>query len=713
MPQKYDFGGWATKNNLRCSDGRIIMQNAFKDSDGAKVPLVWMHQHNSPENVIGHAILENRKEGVYAYCSFNNTKRANEAKETVMHGDVCALSIFANNLQQDGSKVLHGAIREVSLVLAGANPEAKIDMVLHHGEDFEDDMDPELNDEAIIYTGEPLYLSHSEDTEESDSNSEDEEESEEPKEDKKEETKETKEKTAKEIYDTYNDEQKELLVSIVANVMNEQKNNEDESMKHNLFDDNDPETNEDENTLTHAEFVAIVTEAKDANNSLKQTFLKHGINQLDYLFPDAKNMTNEPIFVQRDMGWVSAVMGGVKHTPFSRIKSIFADITMDEARAKGYIKGNRKEEEVFALLKRTTEPKTVYKKQKFDRDDIIDITDIDVVAWVKKEMRMMLDEEIARAILVGDGRSTLSPDKIDEDKIRPIWKDDDFFTVKWPVVVSASATDAAKAKAFIRAAIKSRKEYKGSGNPIMFMTEDMLTECLLLEDTNQRIIYETEEKLKTALRVSRIVTVPVMENLTRTVGNKVHELVGIYVNLNDYNVGADKGGAVNMFDDFDIDYNQYKYLIETRFSGALIKPFSAVALEFCEGAPLTLVTGPIDKDSSILGKKVSDLQHHVTVFGDEISGYLNYVTGFTAYSETESEQSGNFLALKFAVPDGATATVELLGSSSEPVELDGDKTAVLRITSNTQNIRVTVTGSDNDTLVRIYKLHGLTLRSAE
>ena len=702
MKGKYDFSGWATKNNLRCSDGRIIMQDAFKDNDGGKVPLVWNHQHNNPNNVLGHAILENRDEGVYAYCTFNGTTAGKNAKEYVQHGDVCALSIWANGLQQDGSQVLHGVIREVSLVLAGANPGAYIDTVMRHGEEFDD--------EAIIYTGEPLYLEHSDDADEHDGVDENGEGAKE--EEKKEETpeEEPKEKTVGDVIKSMNQEQQDVLYGLVAKAMSEKEDkSEDESMKHNVFDNNEIEDEND--VLTHDEFIQIVSEAKNGK-SLKETFLAHGINQLDYLFPDAKNLNNEPIFVQRDMEWVNSVMGGVKHTPFSRVKSIFANITMDEARAKGYIKGNRKEEEVFALLKRTTEPKTVYKKQQFDRDDIIDITDIDVIAWVKKEMRMMLDEEIARAILVGDGRSTLSADKIDETKVRPIWKDDDFFTVKYPIVVAANATDAAKAKAFIRAAIKSRKLYKGSGNPVMFMTEDMLTECLLLEDLNQRIIYDTEEKLRVALRVSKIVTVPVLEGLSRMVGTKNHELAGIYVNLSDYNVGADKGGAVNMFDDFDIDYNQYKYLIETRFSGALIKPFAAVALEFCEGAPVTLTVAPMDKDATVLGKKVSELQHHVTVFEDEISGYLNYVTGYTGFSETTSEQSGNYLALKFAIPTGASATVEILGGVSGPVTLDSDLIWVGKIANNGQSIKVVVTGSDSDTLERIYTLKGLTLKSA-
>ncbi len=702
MKENYDFSGWATKNNLRCSDGRIIMQDAFKDSDGSKVPLVWNHQHNNPNNILGHALLENRKNGVYAYCYLNGTTAGKNAKEYVQHGDISGMSIFANNLQQDGSNVVHGNIREVSLVLATANPGAYIDNVIYHGEEFDD--------QAIIYTGEPLYLEHSDKGDDSaDENGEG------AKEESPEEKKDENNKTVGDVINSMNDEQKSVMYALMGNLVGEQKNeknNEEDSMKHNVFDsaDNENEQN-DNNVLTHAEFLDIVTEAKNGK-SLKETFLAHGINQLEYLFPDAKNLNNEPIFVQRDMEWVRSVMGGVKHTPFSRVKSIFADITMDEARANGYIKGDRKEEEVFALLKRTTEPKTVYKLQKFDRDDLIDITDIDVVAWVKKEMRMMLDEEIARAILVGDGRSTLDRLKIDEDKVRPIWKDDDFFTVKYPIVVPSNATDDAKAKALIRAAIKSRKLYKGSGNPIFFTTEDNLTSMLLLEDLNQRIIYDTEEKLRVALRVSKIVTVPILENLTRMVGNKVHELAGIYVNLSDYNVGADKGGEVNMFDDFDINYNKYEYLIETRFSGALIKPFSAVALEFCEGAPVSLTVAPEDKDKEILGKKVNELQHHVTVSEDEISGYLNYVKDFTGFSSDTDLQNGNFLALKFSIPTGASATVEIVGGTSGPVALDSDMNWVGKIRNTSQTIKVVVTGSDGDTLERVYTLKGLTLKSA-
>ncbi|MBO7631106.1 MAG: phage major capsid protein, partial [Lachnospiraceae bacterium] len=470
-------------------------------------------------------------------------------------------------------------------------------------------------------------------------------------------------------------------------------------MKHNVFSDD----YEEENVLSHAEMEEIATDARRIG-SMKEAFLQHGINQIDYLFPDAKNVgPAEPIFVQRDMAWVNAVMNGVKHSPFSRIKSMFANITGEEARARGYIKGNRKEEEVFALLKRTTTPKTVYKKQAFDRDDVIDITDLDIVAWVKKEMRMMLDEEIARAILVGDGRSSISPDKIDEDKVRPIYLDDDFFTVKYPVVVSAGATAAAKAKAFIQASIRSRKEYKGSGNPVMFMTEDMLTECLLLEDLNQRIIYDTEEKLRTALRVSKIVTVPVFEGLTASRNGKSMELAGIYVNLSDYNVGADKGGSVNLFDDFDIDFNQYKYLIETRISGALIKPFSAVVLEFGTAAPLTLGVAPSGRDETVIGETVRDMQNHVTVFGDKVAGTLNYL------AEVEDvHDAGNFLALNVVIPSDASATAQLTGGSAASISSGNNAFA---ITSSTKTLTIVVTRS-SESMTKVFDLTGLNLKSA-
>ena len=649
MERKFDFSGWATKANMLCSDGRIIRKNAFEECDGMKVPLVWNHQHNKPEEVLGHALLENREDGVYAYCSFNDTEAAQNAKLLVQHGDVNQLSIYANKLKQQGCNVIHGVIREVSLVLAGANPGAYIDSVMMHGDDsFE---------EGTIYTDEFIEniipLSHADNSKKGEEEMSEEE--------KKQETKNDSKETVADVFNTLSEKQKKAVYIIIGQAIKDTKNessnesskestkdeiehskcgsddkkelehskdemndmnnptkedNEDETvedvfntlsekqkkavyvligqtlkekeeasgeenkggkndMKHNVFEN---DTNNQE-VLSHADMMSIMEDAK-RNGSLKDAVLQHGIENIEYLFPDAQAIDKVPGFIKREDTWVTEIMNSVHHTPFSRIKSVFADITEADARAKGYIKGNLKTEEVFTLLKRITTPTTVYKKQKLDRDDVVDIIDFDVVAWLKSEMRMMLDEEIARAVLVGDGRSSSSNDKINEQNIRPIWTDDDVYTVKATVDMAADATDDAKAKAFIRATIKSRKNYKGSGNPTMFISEDMLTNCLLLEDTNQRVIYDTIEKLATALRVKKIVPVPVMEGLKRTVGAKTHELAGIYVNMNDYNIGADKGGAVNMFDDFDIDYNAQKYLIETRCSGALTVPFSAVAIEF-------------------------------------------------------------------------------------------------------------------------------------
>lgn len=567
---EYDFSGWATRNNIRCSDGRTILKDAFKHNDGQTVPLVWNHDHNDPLNVLGHALLENRDEGVYAYCTFNDTDAGRNAKALVEHGDVTALSIYANQLKQQGPNVLHGAIREVSLVLAGANPGAFIDSIIRHGE--------ESDEEAIIYTGEELVLEHSQNSIVNDKNLDEVKDNFTP-------PSGNKEKTVQDVFDTLNEEQKTVVYALIGQALddsNQNENNEKEgndNMKHNVFDQDQKEK---ENVLTHADMETIISEGK-RYGSLKDSFLAHtaqyGIDHIDYLFPDAKNVTNQPDFIKRDDSYVQKVLRGVHHTPFSRIKSTHANITADEARAKGYIKGHLKKEEVFTLLKRTTTPTTIYKKQKMDRDDIIDITDFDVVAYIKAEMRMMLDEEIARAILVGDGRSTSSDDKIPETNIRPIAKDEDLYTIKAPVAVAKDATEDAIAKAFIRTVIKTRKEYKGSGSPTLFTTEDMLTNCLLLEDNNGRIIYDSVDKLATTLRVKEIVPVEVMEGVTRTVSSKNLPLMAILVNLNDYYVGADKGGAINMFDDFDIDYNQEKYLIETRISGALVKPYSAIAFE--------------------------------------------------------------------------------------------------------------------------------------
>ena len=573
---KYDFSGWATKNNIKCSDGRTILRDAFKHNDGQTVPLVWNHQHNESANVLGHAVLENREEGVYAYCTFNDTEAGKNAKLLVEHGDVTALSIYANQLKQNGSNVMHGTIREVSLVLAGANPGAFIDSIIRHGEFCED--------EAVIYTGENLSLEHAD---QKPSDKED-KAGEDDKGDGKVEG--NKQKTIKDVVDSMSEEQKNVLYALVGQALEgkemaqsaiEENNIEDggeQEMKHNVFEGKETDNKD---VLSHDAMETIFKDAK-RYGSLKESFLAHaenyGIKDIEWLFPDAKNVNMPPDFIKRDDSYVQKVMRGVHHVPFSRIKSMHADITADQARAKGYIKGKLKKEEVFTLLKRTTSPTTIYKKQKLDRDDVIDITDFDVVAWLKMEMRMMLDEEIARAILVGDGRLSSDDDKINEMCIRPIATDADLYCVKAKVSVGSAATEDEIAKAFIRTVIKSRKEYKGSGSPTLFTTEDVLTNCLLLEDKNGRIIYDTVEKLATALRVKEIVTVEVMEGAKTKVEEQEKPLMALMVNLVDYYVGADKGGAVNMFDDFDIDYNQQKYLMETRCSGALVKPYSAIAV---------------------------------------------------------------------------------------------------------------------------------------
>ena len=574
--ERFDFSGWATKANLKCSDGRTIMKDAFKHNDGQTVPLVWNHQHNDPNEVLGHALLENRDEGVYAYCTFNDTESGKTAKLLVQHGDVNALSIYANQLKQKMSNVLHGNIREVSLVLAGANPGASIDSIIMHGE--------ESDEEAIIYTGEEITLAHSSDAKDSEGTT---------KEDNKmaDDIKKTDgEETVADVFNTLSEKQKTVVYAMIGQALedagvtdDDDEDYEDEMghsegddyMKRNVFDNDEQQ----DDVLSHAAMETIIGDAKRFG-SLKESFLAHadeyGIEQIDYLFPEAKTLNNPPEFIKRDTGWVSTVMGAVHHTPFSRIKSVFANITEDEARAKGYIKGNLKKEEVFSLLKRTTTPTTIYKKQKLDRDDVIDITDFDVVAWLKSEMRVMLDEEIARAILIGDGRLSSSDDKINESNIRPVVSDSELYTIRQKVSVATNATDDDKAKAMIKSAVKARKNYKGSGNPTFYTTEDWLTNALLLVDTQGHRLYKNDADVAAAMRVSKIVTVPVMEGVKGPEGG---DLIGIIVNLADYNVGADKGGAVNMFDDFDIDYNQQKYLIETRCSGALVKPYSAIELE--------------------------------------------------------------------------------------------------------------------------------------
>lgn len=559
---EYDFCGWATKANVRCADGVTIKPGAFDDCDGAVVPIVWNHQHDSIDNVLGHGLLKCRPQGVYVYGSLNDGESGQAAKIALKHGDIGSMSILANKIRKSGPNVVHGIIREVSLVLAGANPEAVIDEVLSHSD--------EEGASAIMagFDDEDICIQHGVFEEE----------------DMKEENvlrhAENDNKTVADVVESMTEEQKKVMYYIISTLLEETENEGDDEggdqMAHHLFEKEDEK---DDGVLMHDAMNAIIGDAK-RYGSMKESFLQHaetyGIDQIEYLYPDAKTMQNTPQFIQRDMGWVTKVMNGVHHSPFSRVKSIFADITEDDARAKGYMKGKLKKEEVFGLLKRATTPTTVYKKQKMDRDDVIDITDFDVVSWLKGEMRKMLDEELARAILIGDGRPTSSDDKISEEHIRPIMKDEELFAIQAKVNVKAADTPDVRAKEFIKTAIRARKDYKGSGQPSLFTTEDMLTEMLLLEDNIGRTLYADEASLARKLRVREIVTVPVMEGVK---GKGQGNLMGIIVNMVDYNIGADKGGAINMFEDFDIDYNQQKYLIETRCSGALVMPYSAIVLE--------------------------------------------------------------------------------------------------------------------------------------
>ena len=573
----YDFSGWATRCNVKCSDGRTIMKDAFVDNDKTTVPLVWQHNHTDADNVLGHALLENRAEGVYAYCSLNNTPEGQRAKELVKHGDICSLSIYANQLKQTGGNVIHGLIREVSLVLAGANPGARImDVNIAHGDNAD-------GDAYIFNASETLDIgTEVEDIEHSDNNKEGENmpNKEEQKEIKVEHSDEgNDEETIQDVFDTLSEKQKKVVYAMIGMALEDKENGnaqEDKEVKHNAFDASNEADNQTE--LMHSEVLAAIEDAKKTG-SMKEAFISHGITNVENLFPEVQAVNKTPELIARDTSWVSVVMGGVKHSPFSRVKSTAANITADEARARGYIKGKQKISEVITALKRTTLPTTVYKLQKMDRDDVIDITDFDVIAWLKQEMRGMLDEELARAFLIGDGRDGSDDSKINEQNIRPILGDNATYTVARTLTRTSGETNSDFAKDFIKDVIKSRKEYKGSGNPILFTTEDLLTEMLLIEDKIGHRIYKTEAELATALRVSKIVTVPVFEGHKREVGGNNYALMGILVNLADYNVGADKGGAVTMFDDFDIDYNKYEYLIETRCSGALVKPYSAVTFE--------------------------------------------------------------------------------------------------------------------------------------
>jgi hypothetical protein len=584
----YDCSGWATKANTKCYDGLTIAEDAFKGCSGQTVPLVYNHDHNSLDNVLGHALLENRKGGVYAYAKFNDTPTGQTAKKCVENGDLNAFSIWANGLQKAGQVVKHGVIRELSLVLAGCNPGALIQEVVKHSADNMDDEGCEafiFNDPGSLSLkhgmdpeGNPLeeaVLAHSDDNKEDGKMAE-----------------ETNGKTLEEVYNSMTDEQKECCHALVGLALEEQdgdggEDEEDESdMKHNVFDKDAGK----QTVLKHSiDDINNIIKGAKTSGTLKAAFdnagveqgeideLSHGIDNIDWLFPEDHLLDTTPRIIDKPDDWVSVVMGGVKHIPFSRFKSMFADLTPEDARAKGYVKGNYKIEEVFGLLRRSTGPTTVYKKQKLDRDDVNDINSFDVVSWLRNEMRYKLNRELALAYILGDGRQAASEDKIDENCIRPIFNDADLFTIKVQVATTGLSKVEDKYKAFIKQAIRSRKEYRGSGTPTMFTTEDALTEMLLLEDGMGRTLYADEAALARKLRVSKIVTVPEMDGRK---GAKGGDLAAVIVNLADYTVGADKGGAVSMFDDFDIDYNAMKYLIETRCSGALTTPYSAMAIEW-------------------------------------------------------------------------------------------------------------------------------------
>ena len=775
----YDFAGWATVNNVKCTDGRTIRRNAFIENDGETVPLVFQHQHNDPENVLGHCLLENRDEGVYCYGWFNRNPKAQATKESLGNGDLDALSIYANQLVQHGGDVVHGQIREVSIVLTGANKMARIENLtfahsdgtydtddeealicmgegsiaeLYHGDSDEEDETMDFDEildgmteeqralvEAAYAQGQQDVIDEIEDEDEEDFedelDEEDEDEDEDDFEDELDEDDDDEDMDPEDYEDDeeYDDDDEEYDYALAQSMFG------GNDMKRNIFEGDDSVAQG--NTLSHAETEAIFNDAKKSG-SLRESVLAHtaeyGIDQIDWLFPDYKNLNNPPEFIKRDTGWVAGVMSAVHHTPFSRIKSMFADITEDEARALGYIKGNRKKEEVFTLLKRTTDPQTIYKKQKLDRDDVIDITDFDVVAWIKGEMRIMLDEEIARAILIGDGRNPASDDKISELHIRSIWKDDDLFSIK--VKVTAE-TGVAHAESIIKKIIKARAQYRGSGNPNFYTTESVLTEMLLLEDGIGHFLYPTKQALATALRVNDIITVPVFEQAgtrSETVGvtTKEYDLLGIIVNLKDYNVGADKGGSVNMFDDFDIDYNQQKYLIETRCSGALTKPFSALIIEtehtnpaFLDIEPsmpqkpwqksasnpfsgLAVVAEP--SSATVYGVSVANIQTGVDFGSGAVTGTSKMISDGSVWDSGtwgSGEDTGNFLAMKVVgIPEGATAFIELVGGEHGPVALDpsDDYMAVCRVTNNNQKIKVTaVLGNYAET--KIYTMNKLVL----
>ena len=774
----YDFSGWATKNDILCEDGRVIKKNAFVDCDGKQVPLVFNHDHKDIDNFLGHCILENRDEGVYCYGYIDKeTPAGQQALSLIKHGSLNSLSIYANKLKQIGHDVIHGFIREVSLVLSGANSGAVIDHVLAHAVD---DSDAEDNC-MIIYAGEENPIEHSgiddgemddeavlesmtdaqkrlmlkmmgmaaedaenavshaskEDDEEDDDDEEDEESELEHSKDPDDEDEDKKKSCSHSLFNLFGDDDEENEEDLSHASKDEDEEDDDEEDEEDLEEDSEDEEDDEDETknqndkekkeMKHnlfedeAQGGVLIHSAEACSEmmadalkfgSLKDSVMAHaadyGIDNIDLLFPNAKNYTTTPEFIKRRTEWVNEVLTGVRQSPFSRVKTIFADITEDEARAKGYIKGNRKAEEVFTLLKRETTPTTVYKKQRIDRDDIIDITDFSIIEFIKQEMRIMFDEECARAILVGDGRNALSPDKIKEANIRPIWTDDDLFTIKRAIAVTTATTDQNRAKAFIKNLVKSRKLYRGSGNPTLFIQEDLLADMLLIEDTTGRLIYDTIDKLKNTLRVNKIVEVPVFDGLMRIDNGDTKYLAAILVNLNDYRTGRDKGGELSFFDDFDIDFNQQKYLMESRFSGALVLPYSAIAFEFVYN--LTLDVQAKDSSAVLLGKQVSELQENVFVNDNSVQGILNYVTGYTQFSGVPAEQEGHYLALQFEASDGAVVKIQTIGGLDDTrvVTLDPDMDAVIYVKSTKEKLRVTCE-LNGDIITRTISFSGLKL----
>ena len=744
----YDFSGWATKNDIKCSDGRTIRKNAFKDQDGVEVPLVWNHQHSSPENTLGHALLENREEGVYCYCTLNDTEAGKTTKALIQHGDIKSLSIWANKLIEQGKDVVHGIIREVSVVLAGANDGALIDSVLAHADDTDDGVII-MNSEV-----EGIDLAHGD----------------EPKSESKPAEGEKKGKTYQDVIDTMTPEQYKVMQVLIGMALEEagkggvaahsadeftedeigdildsmtdeqlatvsdmidaaldseddsdndddddddeddddnyeesyldhndeddnDNSQEDNEMKHNAFESNSITTNGDTKaaTLAHsAEFVGSVFDTAKKFGSMKESVLAHadkyGIEDIEQLFPDPKDYYDQPELIKRRTEWVAKVFSAAKKSPFSRVKTMFADITEDEARAQGYLKGNRKIPEVFKLLKRVTNPYTVVKLQKLDRDDVIDITSFDVVAYIKAEMRIMYEEELSRLILVGDGRDISSPMHVDEECIRPIYKDDELFAIHKVVPIASNASDDDKAKAFIRTVIKSRKDYRGTGNPTLFLTEDLLSDMLLLTDGVGRDLYDSVDKLKSKLRVSDIVTVPVMEGVNRLDGTDTKYLYGILVNMNDYVVGSDKLGKLAFFDDFDLDFNKLTYLMESRFSGALVKPFSAIVYEVTYH--LTLGIAPVAGSETKYGKLVSTIQNGIFINEKSIQGELAYITNWTDYSADTTKNTGNFIAIQLETTSGAKNYGKTIGGLTDGdwKDFGDDDYAVIRVTNNNMKI---------------------------